>query len=320
MWPYAPGPLHLLSHATGGPPDDEIARSSAEIRVCIRQSPSAQSSFVFPIYSTENGHFYTMGGTPDRRMRGLAAVDTLLPRRHTAISLCCGERIVLTFNAIDVETANSDYASICQIGVIHVRNGIITGQWETLVNPEDCFDSLNVSIHGLNENDVKDSPTLPDVHSELRSRLHGAVLVSHTSFDRVACERAMTRYNLDPLEVTWLDSARIARRAWPERYGRSGYGLKNIAMDLDISFRHHNAQEDARAAAEIVLQACAATETDIAGWLRRVGPSHLPVAEVDSGISRIAQRLAISIAWAAASPGPLRSNHSRPRLTGAGGP
>ena len=177
---------------------------------------------------------------------------------------------MVTFNTIDIETANADRASICQIGIIHVRDGDIAEQWKTLVNPEDWFDPWNVEIHGIDEDDVKGSPTLPDVHPELRSRMNGAVLVSHTAFDRVACERAMTRYKLDQLEVTWLDSARIARRAWPERYGRAGYGLKSIAMDLGVSFQHHDAREDARAAAEIVLRACAARETDIAGWLRRV--------------------------------------------------
>ena len=60
----------------------------------------------------------------------------------------------------------------------------------------------------------------------------GSVLVSLTSFDRVAFERALTRYDLEQLQVTRLDSAKIARRAWPERYGRSGYGLKNIAKTL----------------------------------------------------------------------------------------
>ena len=80
----------------------------------------------------------------------------------------------------------------------------------------------------------------------------------------------MTRYGLETLEVTWLDSARIARRAWPECYGRSGYGLKNIAKNLDISFRHHDALEDARAAAQIVLHACAATDADIEEWLHWV--------------------------------------------------
>ena len=47
---------------------------------------------------------------------------------------------MLTFNAIDVETANADRASICQIGIVHVRDGEIEDRWQTLVNPEDWFD------------------------------------------------------------------------------------------------------------------------------------------------------------------------------------
>lgn len=167
-----------------------------------------------------------------------------------------------TFNAIDVETANADRASICQIGIVHVRNGHIEDEWQTLIDPEGWFDPWNVAIHGIRENDVRDSPTLPQVRAELRSRLRGSVLVSHTSFDRVAFERAMTRYNLEQLQVRWLDSARIVRRAWPERYGRGGHDLKTVAKDLGISFEHHNALEDARAAAEITLRACAAMEAD----------------------------------------------------------
>ena len=150
------------------------------------------------------------------------------------------------------------------------REGKIEDKWETLVNPEDWFDPWNVLIHGIEENDVRHSPTLPEVRGELRDRLRGSVLISHTSFDRVAFERAMVRYDLEKLRVTWLDSAKIARRAWPESYGRNGYSLKNIAKDLEISFRHHDALEDARAAAEIVLRACVSTEIDIEGWLRRV--------------------------------------------------
>ena len=183
---------------------------------------------------------------------------------------------MLTFNLIDVETANADRASICQIGIVHVRDGEIEDQWQTLVNPEGRFDPRNVEIHGIDENDVRNSPTLPDIRDELRSRLRGSVLVSHTSFDRVAFERAMIRYDLEQLQVAWLDSAEIARRAWPDRYGRRGYGLKNIATDLGISFKHHDALEDARAAAEIVLHACAFTGTDIEWWLSIALSSNLP--------------------------------------------
>ena len=177
---------------------------------------------------------------------------------------------------IDVETANADRASICQIGIVHVRGGKVVDRWQTLVNPEDWFDPWNVSIHGIDEGDVRKSPTLPEVRDELRRRLRGSVLVSHTSFDRVAFERAMARYDLEQLQVTWLDSARIVRRAWPDRYGQRGYGLKNVATDLGVSFVHHDALEDARAAAEIVLHACVAAATDIEGWLQRVNRPNFP--------------------------------------------
>ena len=93
---------------------------------------------------------------------------------------------MLTFNSIDVETANADRASICQIGMVHVRDGQIEDRWQTLVNPEDWFDPWNTSIHGISETDVRNSLTLPEVRDELRARLRGSVLVSHTSFDRVA--------------------------------------------------------------------------------------------------------------------------------------
>ena len=175
-----------------------------------------------------------------------------------------------TFNVIDVETANADRASICQIGIVHVRDGKIVDHWQTLVNPEDWFDPWNVSIHGIEEAHVRHSSTLPEIRAELRARLRGSVLVSHTSFDRVAFERAMTRYGLEQLQVTWLDSAKIARRAWPERYGQRGYGLKNVAGDLGISFKHHDALEDARATTEIVFRACAETGMGIEEWLERV--------------------------------------------------
>ena len=61
---------------------------------------------------------------------------------------------MLTFNSIDVETANADRASICQIGMVHVRDGQIEDRWQALVNPEDWFDPWNTSIHGISETDA----------------------------------------------------------------------------------------------------------------------------------------------------------------------
>ena len=176
-----------------------------------------------------------------------------------------------TFNALDVETANSNSASICQIGIVRVRNGEIKEQLSLLVNPEQPFTARNMSIHGINGDMTRNSATIPGLEPELRRLLEGMPLVSHTGFDRASLDGAMRRYSLRPLRVRWLDSAQTARRAWPERYRRRGWNLANVAADLGISFRHHDALEDARAAAMIVLAACHHTGLDIDGWLSRTG-------------------------------------------------
>ena len=181
----------------------------------------------------------------------------------------------LTFNAIDVETANERPASICQIGIAQVRAGRIKRGFSFLVDPEERFDAFNVRLHGIGPDAVKDCAKLPHLYPRLRHLLERIVLVSHTSFDRVALDEAARKYRLAPIRVTWLDSAMVSRRAWPEKYGRRGYNLANVARDLGISFKHHDAQEDARAAAEIVLHACLDTGLDIHEWLERI-KSHQP--------------------------------------------
>ena len=43
----------------------------------------------------------------------------------------------MDFVAIDVETANADMASICQIGVAKYSEGKLIEEWSSLVDPED---------------------------------------------------------------------------------------------------------------------------------------------------------------------------------------
>ena len=177
----------------------------------------------------------------------------------------------LTFNAIDVETANRTRASICQIGLVIVRDGTISDAMSILVNPEEDFEPINTSIHGIESRTVQGALTMPLIHPKLSELTDGTIMVSHSSFDRQALERATQKYGLATPQVRWLDSGRIARAAWPERYGRDGWNLKKIADDLGISFQHHEAGEDARVAALIVLRACSDTGLGLEEWLRQAG-------------------------------------------------
>ncbi len=175
----------------------------------------------------------------------------------------------MRFIAIDVETANPDLASICQIGLATFRDGSAATTWGRLVNPEDDFDPVNVAIHGITHEVVRREPTLPKLFTKLQECLTGEIVVCHTAFDRLSLARAAEKYQLPAINCTWLDSAKVVRRTWPA-HAHSGYGLGNIAKSLGIVFKHHDAQEDARAAGEIVLRAIAETGRTLDEWLVRV--------------------------------------------------
>jgi DNA polymerase-3 subunit epsilon len=176
----------------------------------------------------------------------------------------------MSYFALDVETANADYSSICQIGIVHFQDGHIVDKWSSLVNPEAYFDPFNTSIHGITENDVRDSPTFDTIHNLIAEKITGQITVHHMPFDRIAVTRACLEYNLEIIQPKWLDSAKIARRTW-EQFAYKGYGLANIAGYLGIEFGHHDALEDAIAAAKIVHHACKQTQRTIEDWLTRVG-------------------------------------------------
>ena len=143
----------------------------------------------------------------------------------------------MDFIAIDVETANPDLSSICQIGIVYFEKGTVKHSWQSLINPEDYFDALNVSIHGIDEHSVKEAPTFPQVYDILKEGIDNNIVVSHTAFDRVAITRVIEKYDLQNINCSWLDSARVVRRTWSE-FSAQGYGLKNVAKKLSIDFIH----------------------------------------------------------------------------------
>lgn len=174
------------------------------------------------------------------------------------------------FIAIDVETANSDPRSICQIGAAQYRDGELAREWKSYINPKADFDPMNVSIHGITATKVRRSPSLPDVAGRLRELMDGEIVICHTHFDRVAINKAFDSHSIPPLHCQWLDSAMIARRAWSGLNQRGGYGLANLCLILGYSYQHHDALADAKAAGVVALAAVKQTGLGLEQWLRQV--------------------------------------------------
>ncbi len=176
----------------------------------------------------------------------------------------------MEFVAIDVETANPDMASICQIGMVHYHGGALIEEWMSYVDPEDYFDSRNTLIHRIDQSIVAGYPNLPGVAESIYKFLDNRIVVCHTHFDRVALKKAFDKYCRPHPKCIWLDSSSVARRTWDE-FAWKGYGLQNICYHLGYPYnKPHDAFEDAKACAYVFLKAMENTGLTANEWLKRV--------------------------------------------------
>jgi DNA polymerase-3 subunit epsilon len=68
------------------------------------------------------------------------------------------------FTAIDFETATGYRNSICQIGLVQVKNGIIINEINILVQPPDNYYwNRFTDIHGITAIDTKTAPTFDHI-------------------------------------------------------------------------------------------------------------------------------------------------------------
>lgn len=158
------------------------------------------------------------------------------------------------FFALDVETANNDRGSICQVGVACVRPDDSIETWVTLVDPRTRHWMFS-GLHGITESMVQGAPTIGTVIDALDGALSGHTVYQHSGFDRSAVRAACATLDRAEPAWTWQDSVSVARRAWPELKSKGGHGLASLKAHLGLRFEHHDAGEDARAAAEVVLLA-----------------------------------------------------------------
>lgn len=160
----------------------------------------------------------------------------------------------MNFTAIDFETANGFRGSACAIGAAKYRNGRLVETHYTLLQPPagyDRFDPRNIAIHGITPTDVTTAPAFAEHFEEFYSFIDDDVVVAHNAgFDIGVIEAGLevSHKPIPRLEFACTLSLsrktyQLASHALPSAAAEAGYVLKN----------HHNALEDAKAAAAIVV-------------------------------------------------------------------
>ncbi|MFT8871264.1 MAG: exonuclease domain-containing protein [Sporolactobacillus sp.] len=157
----------------------------------------------------------------------------------------------LSYVAIDFETANSNYSSACSVGLTKVVDGNIIDHYYSLINPEEDFDSANVHIHGITDADVVTAPTLPDLHRVLFQFIGTLPLVAHNApFDMRVLQSGLNKYQIKCPTLPFFCSLVLSRQL----LSLPSYRLDTVAHHYAITFGHHQASEDARVCAQIVLR------------------------------------------------------------------
>ncbi|MGP6172845.1 exonuclease domain-containing protein [Corynebacterium sp. A21] len=180
-----------------------------------------------------------------------AAVQAALRGEATGAPMVPG----LNFVGFDVETANDDWGSICQIGVVRYIDGVEVAAESWLCTPPpglEHFTAANIRIHGIRPEDVADQPTFAQRLPQLIEFIGDLPFLAHfAQFDATALFRACAAAGIEAPALFFGCSLALARR---EQLPIRSHSLPFVAEHLGVELKkHHDATEDARACAGITV-------------------------------------------------------------------
>jgi DNA polymerase-3 subunit epsilon len=162
--------------------------------------------------------------------------------------------VSLDFTAIDFETANSNRASACAVGLVKVRDGQIIHETSTLIQPPAAFSEFNywsVKVHGITPAMVMNAPTLRQAARFIEGYVLDDLLVAHNApFDMSVLRAAFAEEQIPVPGVDYICTLALARRTCSLLSNK----LPDVAAEFGVTLaRHHDASADARCAAEIAV-------------------------------------------------------------------
>jgi DNA polymerase III subunit epsilon len=147
-----------------------------------------------------------------------------------------------TFTAIDFETAHPKRWSICQVGLVHVANGVIKHKTSLLVQPPDNFIWPSFTrIHGITPQQTAVAPTFDKIWELIKPFISNQQVVAHNAaFDFGCLAKTLDYYGIELPE--------FGKNCTYKLYGE---GLAKLCKKYRIPLNHHDALSDALACAEL---------------------------------------------------------------------
>ncbi len=166
------------------------------------------------------------------------------------------------FVVVDVETTGTGAIRgdrVTEVAAVHVKNGVVTPAFASLVNPQRPIPWFISDLTGIDDAMVRDAPTFADIAGELAAHLAGRVFVAHNAafdwgfldaeFGRVAAVGAGVFKTLVPSRLCTVRLARRLLQHLPRRNLDAvcaHYGIGNDGR--------HRAAGDAVATAQVLVK------------------------------------------------------------------
>ncbi|TLM72504.1 exonuclease domain-containing protein [Pseudarthrobacter sp. NamB4] len=160
----------------------------------------------------------------------------------------------LDFTAIDFETANGFRGSPCAVGLTKVRGGRIVEEASWLMRPprnHDHFDYHNVRIHGIRAEDVAGHPRFGELFPEIGAFIGDDILAAHNAaFDLGVIRSGLEVSGLPGPAYDYVCTVMLSRRCYSLVSNSLPFAAEEAGVPL---VKHHDAAEDARACAGILI-------------------------------------------------------------------
>lgn len=136
-----------------------------------------------------------------------------------------------------------------EIAWVELRDGTITSQGSSLVNPQCIIPEEAIAVHKITNSMVKNAPTAKQILPTLFAAWEGAVLVAHNApYDEGILSTEAARYNMWIPAYPILDTLTLARQV----LNVSHYSLKSLCQEMDIpNPQEHRALSDTLATATL---------------------------------------------------------------------
>ena len=219
----------------------------------------------------------------------------------------------MDFVALDIETANADGESICEIGLVKFQQGIEVDSWSSTIRPKSSPELLpmNFSLHGISQEEILAAPYLQDLWGKISKFVAGLPIVAHGATQDISKLLKSAQLDIEPHwefpSDAYSCSLVLSRRS-PSLFPVN-FSLRSIAEVLEIEspdierngMRVHSAESDARACGLIALSLARTSGVESLEELSKILDVHMGTIS-NKEISRRAVSRSESSFWQKVTP------------------